>query len=447
MLDHALISSQSLKEYSVNEISNIIKELLEFNLGAVRIRGEISGLKIASSGHAYFNLKDHIAVIGCTCWRPTLAKLKTQLADGMEVIATGRVTAYAGQSRYQLSIAKVEAAGDGLWMQILADRQKKLTNEGLFDLSNKKTLPFIPNRIGVITSITGAVIRDIIHRIADRFPTHIMIWPVSVQGESSATEIATAISGFNDLDTNHRPDLIIVARGGGSIEDLWSFNEESVVRSTFDSKIPIISAVGHETDYTLIDLAADKRAPTPTAAAEFAVPMASELRYKLKMCYSYLLNSIIQSIKYQQQVVSGYVKILRYPIYYIELGEQKIDELSLRLIEAMPNLLEYKFSVITRFTVERLNPCSYIDYCTLKLNNLYINLIGSLNKIFNHYTYNLHLNNQLLSSLDYKNTLRRGFAIIRTENSKIVSSQHDINHHSKLSIQFYDGECDVQKLT
>ncbi|WP_316354058.1 exodeoxyribonuclease VII large subunit [Candidatus Trichorickettsia mobilis] len=446
VLANSLTNSQSLKEFSVNEISNIIKELLELNLGVVRIRGEISGLKIASSGHAYFNLKDHLAVLGCTCWRPTLARLKVPLADGMEVIATGKVTAYAGQSRYQLSIEKIDAAGDGLWMQILTQRQEKLAKEGLFAAENKKPLPFMPKKIAVVTSITGVVIRDIIHRIVNRFPTSIIIWPVTVQGENSAAEIASAISGFNNLDDEHKPDLIIVARGGGSIEDLWSFNEEIVVRSTAASKIPIISAVGHETDYTLIDFAADKRAPTPTAAAEFAVPVAADLHYTLKVHYNRLLNSVIQLLKYQQQVIGSYVKVLRYPTYYIETGAQKIDELGLRLVESMPNLLQFKSSIITQLTIDRLNPGHYIDYCSLRLNNLHDNLTRSFNKIFDNYNYKLHLNSQLLSSLDYNNTLRRGFAIIKTDGGKIVSSRQEAILDDKFSVKFHDGELLVQKL-
>jgi len=246
----------------------------------VRVRGEISGFKRATSGHLYFALKDEEAKLDGVCWRGTAGRLAIAPEDGLEVIATGRISSYPGRSSYQLIIESLELAGEGALLKLLEERRKKLAAEGLFDPARKKALPFLPEVIGVVTSPTGAVIRDILHRLHDRFPRHVLIWPVLVQGEGAKDQIAAAIAGFNALAPGGkipRPDLLIVARGGGSLEDLWAFNEEVVVRAAAASRIPLISAVGHETDTTLIDFAADMRAPTPTAAAEMAVPVRSEL--------------------------------------------------------------------------------------------------------------------------------------------------------------------------
>lgn len=446
MLEKTFIIAQPIKEFSVSEISNRIKDLLESNLGYVRVKGEISGLKVASSGHGYFNLKDNIAVLAITCWRPVLAKIKFPLVDGIEVSITGKLTSYPGGSRYQLSAEKVEPAGIGAWMQILNERRERLEKEGLFSKSSKKPLPFLPTRIGVITSITGSVIKDIIHRIIDRFPSHVIIWPVTVQGENAASEIVEAIEGFNKLDTQKKPDVIIVARGGGSIEDLWPFNEEIVVRSVANSSIPIISAVGHETDYTLIDLASDVRAPTPTAAAEFSLPVASSLKYTISSYYNRALNHIMQLLVYKQQTINSYDRILRYPINYIESNRQRLDELGFRLIESLPNLLKFKATDLQRFNLERLTPIKIVNYKSLQLahQNNYINQL--IEKNLSDFENRLTLNSTLLASLDYSNVLKRGFALVKTSDGKFLSSKADTRLNDNLSIKFFDGELLVKKL-
>ncbi len=266
----------NLPEYSVSEIAAALKRTVEDSFPFVRVRGEISGLKFATSGHVYFDLKDDKAVLNAIIWKPTARALRLKPEAGLEVVVTGRVTTYPGSSRYQIIVEQIELAGRGALMAMLEERKKKLTAEGLFDAARKKKLPFLPEIVGVITSPTGAVIRDIMHRLNDRFPRRVLLWPVAVQGEKAAAEIAAAIAGFNAF-TRNRPDVLIVARGGGSIEDLMAFNEEIVVRAAAASAIPLISAVGHETDTTLIDFVSDRRAPTPTAAAEMAVPVRSEL--------------------------------------------------------------------------------------------------------------------------------------------------------------------------
>ena len=266
--------------YSVSEFSHVIKKLVETNFSYVRIRGEISRPSFPGSGHVYFTLKDTDGTIAAIIWKYTLPRLSIKPEEGIEVICTGKVTTFAGQSKYQIIVESMEVAGEGALLKMLEDRRKKLLKEGLFNQEYKKPIPYLPKMIGVITSPSGAVIRDILHRLSDRFPSHVYLWPVAVQGEGSAKQISNAIDKFNqftDETTIKKPDLLIVARGGGSLEDLWSFNEEIVVRSVFKSSIPVISAVGHETDTTLIDFVSDLRASTPTAAAEKAVPVRDEL--------------------------------------------------------------------------------------------------------------------------------------------------------------------------
>src|ERR1700704_2928329 len=271
----------NIREWTVSELSSALRRTVEDAYGHVRVRGEISGFRGPhSSGHCYFALKDENAKIEAVIWKFAHARMRFKPQEGLEVIATGKLTASPGSSKYQIVIEAIEPAGVGALMALMEERKKKLAAEGLFDEARKQLLPWLPEVIGVVTSPTGAVIRDILHRLEDRFPRHVLVWPVRVQGEGSAEQIAAAIRGFNALPEGGkipRPDLLIVARGGGSLEDLWSFNEEIVVRAAAESMIPLIAAVGHETDITLIDFVADKRAPTPTAAAEMAVPVRSDL--------------------------------------------------------------------------------------------------------------------------------------------------------------------------
>jgi exodeoxyribonuclease VII large subunit len=275
----------NLPELTVSELSTALKRTIEDAYGYVRVRGELGKVSYHSNGHVYFDLKDERACIAGVIWRGTAARIKLKLEAGLEVLISGRITTYPGRSQYQLIVETLEPAGVGALMALLEERKRRLTAEGLFDEARKQLLPYLPAVIGVITSPTGAVIRDILHRLADRFPRHVLVWPVRVQGDGSAGDVAAAIAGFNALPERgaiRRPDLLIVARGGGSLEDLWSFNEEIVVRAAAESLIPLISAVGHETDVTLIDFASDRRAPTPTAAAEMAVPVRAELLLDLE---------------------------------------------------------------------------------------------------------------------------------------------------------------------
>ena len=286
-------------EYTVSELSGAVKKVIEGEFGLIRVRGEVGRVSRPASGHLYFDLKDDRNVIAAISWKGQVAKMQVRPEEGMEVVATGRMTTFPGQSKYQLIVDDVAPAGAGALMAMLEKRRAALAAEGLFDAGRKKAIPYLPGVIGVVTSPSGAVIRDILHRLRDRFPRHVLIWPVAVQGQACAAEVAAAIRGFNALQPGGaipRPDLIIVARGGGSLEDLWGFNEEVVVRAAAGSEIPLISAVGHETDTTLIDYAADLRAPTPTAAAELAVPVRLELLAGLEAQGARLTRALAQGL-------------------------------------------------------------------------------------------------------------------------------------------------------
>lgn len=445
MLEDNLTNNLTQTEFSVSEISGKIKWLLENKLGIVKIKGEISGLKIAASGHGYFSLKDDNAVLAATCWRHNLARVNFKLEEGLEVIVNGKITAYAGQSKYQISADHIEPAGSGAFMKILKERRAKLEQEGLFAKDHKQNLPYLPKKIGIITSISGAVIKDIIHRITDRCHTHLVIWPVAVQGESSADEVSNAIDEFNKLDSDQRPDLLIVARGGGSIEDLWSFNEENVVRSTYNSKIPIISAVGHETDYTLIDLAADVRAPTPTAAAEFAVPVASDLRYTINVLGDRMHTRLTDLLKYYSQKLSNNKRALEQVKNSVENYAQKIDDLSFRLLGSLPNLLKQKNNMLEYFPISRIKPLKILKYKYLQYKQFDDHLLNKSSTLLNEYQHKLTLNSSLLNSLDYNNVLKRGFAMVSNSDGKYVSKLAEVKQSSVLNIKMQDGAIEVVK--
>ncbi|OAO03891.1 exodeoxyribonuclease VII large subunit [Sphingomonadales bacterium EhC05] len=323
---------------SVSEISSSLKRVVEDRFGYVRIRGEISGFKRAASGHVYLALKDDKAVLDGVMWKGNAGRLPFQPEDGIEVVVSGKLTTYPGRSKYQIVIDKMELAGEGALMALFEKLKAKLRGEGLFDQDRKKAIPFLPKTIGIVTSPTGAVIRDILHRLADRCPSHVIVWPVLVQGDGAAKKIAAAINGFSNLGENDvvaRPDLVIVARGGGSIEDLWSFNEEVVVRAVADCSIPIISAVGHETDTTLCDFAADLRAPTPTAAAEMAVPVRAEWLATLSESKARMGRSVQRNLTTAQERLEAQRRLMPALTDLLRPHQQRVDELSEQMKYAM----------------------------------------------------------------------------------------------------------------
>src|SRR6056297_852130 len=318
----------NLPEMSVSEISGAVKRVIEGEFGRVRVRGELGRISRPRSGHVYLDLKDDRSVLAGVIWKGVAARLSVEPEEGMEVVATGRLTTFGGQSRYQMVIEEMVPAGAGALMAMLEKRKKALAAEGLFDAGPKRPLPYLPEVIGVVTSPTGAVIRDILHRLRERFPRKVLIWPVAVQGERCAPEVARAIRGFNALTPGGalpRPDLLIVARGGGSLEDLWGFNEEIVVRAAAECAIPLISAVGHETDTTLIDFAADKRAPTPTAAAELAVPVRLDLLAWVQEAEGRLGRALAGGVARRGQRLSDLSRALPRPERLLDAPRQRLD--------------------------------------------------------------------------------------------------------------------------
>jgi exodeoxyribonuclease VII large subunit len=325
-------------EYTVSELSGAVKRVIEGEFGLVRVRGEVGRVSRPASGHLYFDLKDDRAVIAAISWKGQVARMQVRPEEGMEVVATGRMTTFPGQSKYQLIVDDVAPAGAGALMAMLEKRKAALAAEGLFDAGRKRAIPYLPQVIGVVTSPSGAVIRDILHRLRDRFPRHVLVWPVAVQGQACAAEVAGAIRGFNAIAPGGpipRPDVLIVARGGGSLEDLWGFNEEIVVRAAAASDIPLISAVGHETDTTLIDYAADLRAPTPTAAAELAVPVRLELLATLEALGARLLRGTVQGVTTRGQRLRDLGRALPRLEALLATPRQRLDGAGTRLGAAL----------------------------------------------------------------------------------------------------------------
>ncbi|MEO1748202.1 MAG: exodeoxyribonuclease VII large subunit, partial [Pseudomonadota bacterium] len=352
----------NVAEFSVSELSGAIKRTVEDAFGRVRVRGELGRVSRPASGHVYLDLKDDRAVIAGVIWKGAAAKLPIKPEEGLEVIATGRITTFPGQSKYQIVIDHLEPAGAGALMALLEERKKRLAAEGLFDDARKKPLPYLPQVIGVVTSPTGSVIRDILHRLNDRYPLHVIVWPVRVQGETSAGEVARGIVGFNALEPDgpiRRPDVLIVARGGGSVEDLWGFNEEIVARAAAMSEIPLISAIGHETDTTLIDYVADRRAPTPTGAAEMAVPVKGELQAYIAQLGARLQTAISRETDKRRERLKASSRGLPAADALLALPRQKLDGIAMRLGSGLDRATAQKrlrmAEVAARISPERLN--------------------------------------------------------------------------------------------
>lgn len=431
-------------ELSVSELSDSIKGLIEENFGYVRVRGEIGRVSNPASGHIYFDLKDNDSVISGIIWKGNASRLEIKPEEGLEVICIGKVTTYKGQSKYQIIIDKVEPAGIGALMALLEKRKKILEGEGLFSDNYKKSIPYIPTTIGVITSSSGAVIRDIIHRIEDRFPLNVIVWPVRVQGEKCPEEVIDAIEGFHLVDQSNipKPDIIIIARGGGSLEDLWGFNDEGVVRAAFNSKIPIISAIGHETDNTLLDLVADLRAPTPTAAAEKSVPVKVDLSNNLLDINSRLKSSILRKIKEKtdrnktiNMTFPSILKIIQYP-------QQRLDNINLRInlsLKSTINHFNQKFVSIAKLLKKDiliLKAQNKNEYLKSKFQFLKSNfqsfIVSRENK--------LNLSTGILTALSHEKVLKRGFSIIKDTDLKLIRSSKGLEKNQRLKVFFSNDD-------
>ncbi len=433
-------------EYSVSEIAHALKRTLEDTFGHVRVRGEISGFRGPhSSGHCYFSIKDEGAKIDAVIWRGSFGRLRSKLQEGLEVIATGKITSYPQKSAYQIVIENIEPAGVGALMALLEERKRKLTAEGLFDSARKRPIPYLPRVIGVITSPTGAVIRDILHRLNDRFPRHVLVWPVRVQGETSAAEVAAAIEGFNRMTL--KPDVIIVARGGGSLEDLWGFNEEIVVRATAASAIPVISAVGHETDTTLIDFASDLRAPTPTAAAEKAVPVRDDLLAEVSSLGARLSGGMRRTMDDRRTRVKSAARALPRPDELLALARQRFDSAAGRLAQALKsNTREHGARlnrVAPRLSLAPLRAVIANERRALDVSGQ--RAATALARLMQFRRQRFETAAKLVDSLSYKSALRRGFVLVRDDKGHPVFAAASVKSWQPLTLEFADGKVNVRE--
>ncbi|PKU26055.1 exodeoxyribonuclease VII large subunit [Telmatospirillum siberiense] len=481
-------ASHNFPEYSVSEISNALKRTVEQTYDNVRVKGEISGFKRHSSGHLYFALKDSEAVLDAVCWRGSAGRLSIRPEDGMEVVATGRLTTYPGRSKYQMVIERLELAGQGALLKLLEDRKRRLAAEGVFDQARKKALPFLPEVIGVVTSPTGAVIRDILHRLADRFPRHVLLWPVAVQGEGAAEQVAAAIAGFNRIQAGGpvpRPDLLIVARGGGSLEDLWAFNEEVVVRAVAASEIPLISAVGHETDTTLIDFVSDLRAPTPTGAAEMAVPVRRDLMLQTIELGRRLIFAVGRMVEERRTRLEGLSRGLPDLRRRIEDLMRILDDRAERLANALPNDLARRRASMMHISARLRHPreqiaqkrhaleqqstrleaavravraaeAARLERQDLALRQMASRLGAAWPRLIEARRGQIERSGALLDSFSYEQVLRRGFALVRDAAGEAVTAAEKAHPGDHWTITFQgqqsvpvvvDGEHEPAKST
>jgi exodeoxyribonuclease VII large subunit len=463
--------NNNIPELTISELSGVIKRTMEDAFGRVRLRGEVSGFRGPhSSGHSYFTLKDENARIDAVIWRGVYQMLDVKPEEGLEVIATGKVTTYPGRSVYQIVIDHLEPAGIGALMALLEERRRKLAAEGLFDEGRKQVLPYLPQVIGVVTSPTGSVIRDILHRISDRFAAHVLVWPVRVQGDTSASEVAAAIRGFDMLDGSGglpRPDVLIIARGGGSIEDLWGFNQEEVVRAVAACTIPVISAVGHETDWTLIDHVADRRAPTPTAAAEFSVPVCGDLALTLGDIGIRLMRALRRLLSDRRVKLDSAIRALPRCDGLLGTQRQAVDRLGEALVRWRLTTLQVQRERLTTVTLSlSLTPFQQrIDRERMRLLELekrslvsarrhrtewgagLNRLVPRMRRAEGRLVKECHIRvdnlAKMLLSLGYENVLGRGYAIVRDRHDCLVRDTNAALGASEAIIQFSDGRVDA----
>jgi exodeoxyribonuclease VII large subunit len=458
----------NVPEFTVSELSQAVKRTVEGAFALVRVRGEISQFKRHTSGHVYLCLKDADAVIDGVIWRGSVARLGLKPEDGMEVICTGRVTTYPGRSKYQLVIERMELAGEGALLKMIEERKKRLAAEGLFDEQRKKRLPFLPEVIGVVTSPTGAVIRDILHRLEDRFPRRVLVWPVAVQGDGAAEQVASAIRGFNALSPDGappRPDLLIVARGGGSLEDLMAFNEEIVVRAAAASAIPLISAVGHETDTTLIDFASDRRAPTPTAAAEMAVPVRVDLIADVMRDGQRLVAGLQRMLAERRTELKGAARGLGDPTRLIEQWSQRVDDHGERMDRAVRQQTEVLRTRVAHASARLPHPQQQLDlawqtfrdrlarlaacetvmrrgmeqHCA-RAGELLHRAQAAAGRTLADRQRHLASAAQLLESYSYERVLERGFALVHDAEGAAITSVEGARDAGSVALRFRDGE-------
>ncbi|MEE2980033.1 MAG: exodeoxyribonuclease VII large subunit, partial [Pseudomonadota bacterium] len=441
MTDQTIETAGNIPEYTVSELSQAVKRSIEGSFQRVRVRGEVSRLARPRSGHLYFRLKDENAVIEAVCWRGVVAGLRYPPEDGLEIICSGRLTTYPGRSQYQIIVDHVEPAGEGALLKLLEDRRKALAAEGLFDDDRKQPVPYLPEVIGVVTSPTGAVIRDILHRLADRFPRRVLLWPVAVQGEAAAAEIAHAINRFNAIEPGGpvpRPNVLIIARGGGSLEDLWAFNEEVVVRAAAASAIPLISAVGHETDTTLIDFAADLRAPTPTAAAEMAVPVRAELVARVLDLGGRLVGAMGRAMESRRGELRGLARGLPAdPNRLLEGAVQRLDNAAERMTGALRLWVERKRAALPDLRPGPLRAAIARRHAAF--GELPSRLARALARGMSDARGRFDAQVRLLDGFGYQQVLGRGFALVRDDSGAPVVSAAMVTPGMGVELTFHDG--------
>ena len=428
---------------SISEISALLKRTVEDRFGFVRVRGELSGVKRAASGHLYLSLKDEGARLDGVMWKGSVARLPFRPEDGIEVIATGKLTTYPGRSNYQIVIERMEIAGEGALLALLARNKARFEAEGLFDPARKRRLPYLPRVIGVVTSPTGAVIRDILHRLADRFPSRVILWPVLVQGQGAAEQVAAAVRGFSALAPDGeipRPDLLIVGRGGGSIEDLWAFNEEVVVRAIADCAIPVISAVGHETDTTLADFVADIRAPTPTAAAEMAVPVREDLIDQIAELALRQRRAVMRPVMLGRERLEARARHLPGPQELIAAPAQALDEASDRLHRALGQRAQVAGMQLNR-VAGRLS----LPLLSARLDRARDRLAAQrlapalLNQRLVEARRHLAASARVMASLNPDNVLARGYVRVTSADGRTLVSRDAAAGEAALLLHFRDG--------
>ena len=455
-----------IPEFSVTDLSLAIRNTVESTFGQIRVKGEISRIFLAQSGHAYITLKDETSVLESICFRNTFAGLQINLEAGMEVVCFGKLSTFSKKSQYQLVVSSIRPAGSGALMEMLEARKKKLASKGYFDDSRKKTLPFLPEVIGVITSLRGAVIKDILHRFKDRFPRKVYVWPTLVQGDEASGQIVKAINGFNNINIDsyvQRPDIIIIARGGGSVEDLWCFNEEEIILAVAESRIPIISAIGHETDFTLIDLASDYRAPTPTAAAEIAVPVRIDLVERINTITHRLSSGLVRKLRESEAGLNASRRGLKDPKDLINQASQKLDFVFSSISSNLEWAISESHQRVTRAALKNNLLKMIFESRKLELIST-INILSKQIKLYSdekENSYKLinsrmqielirrHINNckekltykaNLLKSLSYEKVLERGFALVRENNrKKTINRSLGLNANQSIIIEFFDG--------
>ena len=434
-------------EFSVSEISGAVKKVIEGEFGRIRVRGEVGRVFQARSGHLYYDIKDDKNVLACTTWKGQIGTLSVRPEEGLEVVVTGRLTTFGAQSKYNMNVDEMAVAGEGALMAMLEKRKKKLEAEGLFATERKKPIPYLPEIIGVITSPQGAVIRDILHRLRDRFPRKVLVWPVAVQGDRCAPEVANAIRGFNALTPGGalpRPDLLIVARGGGSIEDLWGFNEEEVARAAADSDIPLISAVGHETDTTLIDFVSDQRAPTPTAAAELAVPVRLELLAWVEAQEARISRAGQQMIERRRDRLRDLSRVLPKPDALLFEPRQRLDRMDDALPQALIRLTERKSASLAQLTgaVRPAMLRTKVTAARERLETRAARLEPLIRQVHDRKSDQLQQLERLRTTLGYQATLQRGYAVVRSGDPSVTDAS-DAKKAAELEIEFRDGRVPV----